>query len=188
MQSFHTPYNQFPYYSHPTLVYYICQSKCVSTYTLWPTKVHILYSLIFLMYTSIVGFYLGDWITFTHVGYLIYLYFGWVHSWDIPCFWLLWQFWGIISAMFFVKCPSIRACLEFFSRLVSIYIFWRGSSQRQHGIPVTYGWYILSTGLISLDVYLHHLMEVVFIILHWELPSPRFPTCTLWKFLCTDHT
>ena len=88
------------------------------------------------MYTSIVGFHLGDHITFTHLGYLIYLY-SWLGPFQRHSLFLitLTVLRNNISYVFFVKCPSIRACLEFFSRLVSTYIFWRGSSKGKMEFP-----------------------------------------------------
>ena len=41
---------------------------------------------------------------------------GFDHFLDFPCFWWLWQFWGVL-VRYFVQCLSIEICLVFFSWL-----------------------------------------------------------------------
>lgn len=67
-------------------------------------------------------------------------------------------------------CPSIGICLMFFLQLEWNYVFWGGRPQRPSAILLTpYQRYMLATWLITVDINLDHLDEVVFVrFLHYK--------------------
>lgn len=95
--------------------------------------------------------------------------------------WIAKQFWDLIRN--FIECTSIAICLMFFSWSDCHYGSWGGELQRYNAILITsYQVYMLSIWLITVNVDLGHLTEVVFVtFLHWKitLPGPLYISYSL---------
>lgn len=93
---------------------------------------------------------------------------------DCPCFWWLWQFWGVLIGCF-IECLSIEICQIFFPLSLGIRSL---GEQNQSEVPFTtsYQRYLLSALLITGDTDLDHLAKVVFVrFIHCKITLPSLP-------------